>query len=48
MADIKEEKAQLRKLWEIDQQRYLTEIMAWDIQRLQDLKADGWRKAQVA
>jgi hypothetical protein len=47
-ADIKEEKARLLKLREIEPQHYLKEIIAWNINRLQNLKACGWRKAQVA
>ena len=46
--DIKEEKEKLLELQKIDQQRYLREIISWNINRLKDLKADGWRKAQAA
>ncbi len=46
--EIKEEKAKLLKLQEIDLQRYLKEIIAWNVNRLEKLKGDGWRKAQAA
>jgi hypothetical protein len=46
--DIKEEKQKLLKLRDIDQQRYLKEIIAWNVNRLKELKAGGWRKAQAA
>ncbi len=46
--DIKEEKEKLLKLRDIDQQQYLTEIIAWNVNRLETLKAGGWRKAQAA
>lgn len=46
--EIKEEKAKLLKLREIDQQQYLKEIIAWNVNRLASLKSDGWRKAQAA
>lgn len=44
--DIRAEKSELLKLRKIDQQRYLTEIIAWNIKRLQVLKGRGWRKAR--
>ena len=47
-ADIKEEKDKILKLQEIDQQQYLQEIMAWNINRLKTLKVEGWRKALAA
>jgi hypothetical protein len=47
-SDIKEEKDNILKLQETDQQQYLQEIMAWNINRLKTLKAEGWRKAQAA
>lgn len=46
--EIKEEKAKLLKLREVDQQHYLKEIIAWNVNRLEKLKGDGWRKAQAA
>jgi len=46
--DIKGEKERILKLQETDQQQYLKEIMAWNINRLKALKAEGWRKAQAA
>ena len=46
--DIKEEKEKILKLRDIDQQQYLTEIIAWNVNRLESLKGAGWRKAQAA
>ena len=44
--DIKEEKDKIIKLRKTDQQLYLQEIIAWNINRLEALKNAGWRKAQ--
>ena len=41
-------KEELIKLRDIDQQHYLQEIISWNINRLEDLKVGGWRKAQTA
>ena len=46
--DIKEEKEKILKLRESDQQRYLKEIISWNVKRLESLKAKGWRKALAA
>ena len=46
--EIKEAKDRIVKLQKTDQQQYLKEIMAWNINRLKALKAEGWRKAQAA
>lgn len=46
--DIRAEKEELLKLRKIDQHRYLQEIMAWNINRLKELKIRGWRKARAA
>jgi len=44
--EIKEEKDKILEMQKADQQQYLKEIMAWNINRLESLKAEGWRKAQ--
>ena len=46
--DIREEKEELLKLRDIDQQQYLKEIIAWNIKRLESLKDGGWHKARAA
>lgn len=46
--DIREARARIISLKDSDQQRYLQEMISWNIQRLQELKEQGWRKAQAA
>ncbi len=46
--DILEERKEIMDLLKKDQQRYLQEINTWNIDRVERLKADGWRKAQAA
>lgn len=43
--DIREERARIIALKAGDQQRYLQEMIGWNIKRLAELKAQGWRKA---
>ena len=42
---IKDEKEQLLRLREKDQREYLQAITSWNINRINTLKAAGWRKA---
>ncbi|MDH4320174.1 MAG: hypothetical protein OEV73_01615 [Desulfobulbaceae bacterium] len=42
---ITDEKEQLLRLRKEDQTQYLTAITAWNIERVNKLKAAGWRKA---
>ncbi|MBU0485740.1 MAG: hypothetical protein KKB30_14645 [Proteobacteria bacterium] len=46
--EIKEEKAEIIKLLKIDQRAYLEKIQSWNINRLNKLKSEGWRKARIA
>ena len=46
--DIAAERNDIIKLMAEDQQRYLTEIHRWNIERVARLKAEGWRKVQRA
>lgn len=46
--EIREAKEKILLLQKDDQQKYLREIIAWNVSRLKQLKADGWRKAQLA
>lgn len=46
--EIREEKARITALLQEDQKRYLETIQAWNIERVDRLKAAGWRKAQSA
>ncbi|MDH3349368.1 MAG: hypothetical protein OEM02_14880 [Desulfobulbaceae bacterium] len=46
--DIVEERQKILKLQEVDQQRYLSEISKWNIERIKRLKKEGWRKVQQA
>ncbi len=46
--DILEERKEIMALQKEDPSRYLREISAWNIARIERLKADGWRKAQAA
>jgi len=43
--DIRGEREQIIALKDFDQQTYLKEMMSWNIKRLAELKARGWRKA---
>ena len=45
---IKAEKEQLLRLREEDQRAYLTAITSWNINRINNVKAAGWRKALQA
>ena len=46
--DILEERAEIMKLQEQDPRQYLRAISRWNIERIERLKEDGWRKAQAA
>lgn len=46
--DIREARERLIALKGSNQQRYLQEMISWNIERLAELKAQGWRKAQAA
>ena len=45
---IKSEKEQLLRLHENDQTEYLKAITSWNIERINKVKAAGWRKARQA
>ncbi|MDD5759233.1 MAG: hypothetical protein PHI06_09140 [Desulfobulbaceae bacterium] len=47
-ADIQDERQRIIALKKQDQQRYLQEMIGWNINRLAELKTKGWRKAQAA
>lgn len=47
-ADIQEERQRIISLKKLDQQRYLQEMIDWNVKRLAELKTQGWRKAQAA
>lgn len=44
--DIKKERNEIIGLLQEDQQRYLETIQTWNVQRVAQLKENGWRKAQ--
>ncbi|HIJ78932.1 MAG: hypothetical protein OEY01_07665 [Desulfobulbaceae bacterium] len=46
--EIMEEKAAIMALAKEDQQKYLQAIQRWNIERVEKLKAAGWRKAKLA
>lgn len=46
--EIKTEKTKIVKLLKTDQKRYLETIQNWNIRRIEELKACGWRKVQRA
>ena len=46
--DIKDEKEKIVELLKQDRKQYLQEIQNWNVNRIERLKADGWRKAQFA
>jgi hypothetical protein len=46
--DILEERAEIMKLQQENPRQYLREISRWNIDRIQRLKEEGWRKAQAA
>lgn len=46
--DILEERQGIMALAKTDPQKYLETIQSWNIERVEQLKADGWRKAQAA
>ncbi len=46
--DILEERKDIMGLLQTDPQEYLRRINSWNISRVEQLKADGWRKAQAA
>jgi hypothetical protein len=46
--DIREEREQIIALKENEPQKYLQEMISWNIKRLAELKAQGWRKALAA
>ena len=43
--EIKKERDSILELRKTDQQRYLREMIAWNVKRIEELKKDGWRKA---
>lgn len=47
-AEIQEERQRIIAFKEQDQQRYLQEMITWNVNRLAELKKNGWRKAQAA
>lgn len=46
--DILEERSEIMSLLQTDPQEYLKQINSWNIKRVEQLKAVGWRKAQAA
>lgn len=44
--EIRQEKEEIVRLLKEDQQKYLKTIQAWNIARINRLKAAGWRKAR--
>ena len=46
--DILEERAEIMELQKKDPKHYLQEISRWNINRIERLKEEGWRKAQAA
>ncbi len=46
--DILEERAEIMQLQKKDPKQYLREISRWNIDRIERLKEQGWRKAQAA
>lgn len=46
--DVQEERKEILALQNEDQTSYLKKISSWNIARIERLKIDGWRKAQVA
>ncbi len=46
--DVLEERKDILALQKEEPSRYLQEISSWNINRIKQLKADGWRKAQAA
>ena len=46
--DVMDERKEILALQKEDPSRYLKEISAWNINRIERLKAEGWRKAQAA
>ncbi len=46
--DIKKERDELVKLVKEDQKKYLQAIQQWNIDRVAQLKTEGWRKVQMA
>lgn len=47
-AEIQGERQRIIAFKEQDQQRYLKEMIDWNVNRLAELKKNGWRKAQAA
>ena len=46
--DILDERKEIMGLAKTDPKKYLETINSWNIARVRQLKADGWRKAQFA
>ena len=44
--DMSQEKAEIQKLAKIDQKKYLTTIQKWNIDRIDRLRRQGWRRVQ--
>jgi hypothetical protein len=47
-ADIKDERQKIIELLKEDRQQYLEAMQIWNINRIEQLKAQGWRKVQRA
>ena len=47
-ADIKDERQKIIALLKEDRQQYLEAMESWNINRIEQLKAQGWRKVQRA
>lgn len=46
--DVLEERKEIMELLDRDRAEYLKQLTRWNIARVEQLKADGWRKAQSA
>lgn len=46
--DMQCEKEKIVSLLQVDQKKYLQKIQQWNIDRMQKLKEEGWRKAQLS
>ncbi len=46
--EIKVEREEILALRNSDQNRYLQEMISWNIKRIENLKIKGWRKASLA
>jgi hypothetical protein len=46
--EIKAEREEILALQKSDRQRYLQEMISWNVKRIESLKSAGWRKASRA